>query len=115
VISKVETYIDGVLVNTDIQFPYSYSWQPQATGTYRIVALAFDDKNNVVASTPSVVTISAPPTVTLTQPSNNAVLPAGAPAIITATASDSDGSVVSVQFFADGELIGDDSTAFRTV
>ena len=110
VISKVETYIDGVLVNTDIQFPYSYSWQPQATGTYRIVALAFDDKNNVVASNPSVVTISAPPTVTLTQPSNNAVLPAGAPAIITATASDSDGSVVSVQFFADGELIGDDST-----
>ncbi|MBL9208526.1 MAG: hypothetical protein JNN01_25815, partial [Opitutaceae bacterium] len=106
VINKVETYIDGVLVNTDIQFPYSFNWQPQATGTYRIVALAFDDKNNVVASSPSVVTISAPPTVTISQPSNNAVLPAGAPAVVTATASDSDGSVVSVQFFADGVLIG---------
>ncbi|MFO1451668.1 MAG: Ig-like domain-containing protein [Opitutaceae bacterium] len=111
VINKVETYIDGVLVNTDIQFPYSFNWQPQATGTYRIVALAFDDKNNVVASSPSVVTISAPPTVTISQPSNNAVLPAGAPAVVTATASDSDGSVVSVQFFADGVLIGDDTTA----
>jgi hypothetical protein len=110
-ITRVETYVDGVLASTDIQFPYSYNWQPQATGTYRVVALAFDDKNNVIASTPSIVVISAPPTVTITQPSPNAVFPAGAPVVVAASASDSDGSVVSVQFFADGVLIGDDSTA----
>lgn len=111
IISKIETYIDGVLVNTDQQFPYSFNWQPQAIGTYKIVSLAFDDKNNVVASNPSVVIVSAPPTVTITQPSDGATLPAGAPATVSANASDSDGSVLSVQFFADDVLIGDDTTA----
>lgn len=110
-ITKVETYIDGVLVNTDQQFPYTFNWQPQSIGSYRIVALAFDDKNNVVASTPSVVTVSAPPTVTITRPTEASALPAGAPTTVTANASDSDGGVVSVQFFADNELIGEDTTA----
>jgi len=110
VITKIETYIDGVLVNTDQQFPYSFNWQPQTIGTYRIVSLAFDDKNNVVASNPSVVIVSAPPTVTITQPSDGATLPAGAPVTVAANASDSDGSVMSVQFFADDVLIGDDTT-----
>jgi len=111
ILTKVETYVDGVLVNTDQQFPYSYAWQPQAIGTYKIVALAFDDKNNVVGSTPTSVIISAPPTVNLTSPSDGAVVPAGAPITISANASDSDGAVTSVQFFADNILIGDDSTA----
>jgi len=110
-ITKVETYIDGVLKATDLQFPYSYNWQPQTIGNYRIVALAFDDKNNVVATSPVNVIISAPPTVNITQPSDNATLPAGAPASVNANASDSDGSVISVQFFADNVLIGDDTTS----
>ncbi len=115
IITKIETYIDGVLVNTDQQFPYTFNWQPQAIGSYRIVSLAFDDKNNVVATHPSVVVISAPPTVSITQPSDGATLPAGAPATVAANASDSDGSVLSVQFFADDVLIGDDTTAPYTV
>ncbi|HRE82027.1 MAG TPA: Ig-like domain-containing protein [Opitutaceae bacterium] len=110
-ITKVETYVDGVLLGTDQQFPYTFEWRPQAIGTFKIVSLAFDDKNNVVASAPSQVIISAPPTVTITQPSDTSTLPAGAPANITASASDSDGSVISVQFFADDVLIGDDTTA----
>lgn len=110
VITKIETYIDGVLVNTDQQFPYSFNWQPQTIGSYRIVSLAFDDKNNVVATNPSVVIVSAPPTVTITQPTDGATLPAGAPVTVAANASDSDGSVMSVQFFADDVLIGDDTT-----
>lgn len=110
-ITKVEIYVDGVLVNVDQQFPYGFLWQPQATGSYRIAALAFDDKNNVVASSANRVTISAPPTVTLTSPSDGATFSAGAPVTVTANASDSDGTVTSVQFFADGVLIGDDATS----
>ncbi len=111
VVSKVEIYVDGVLVSVDQQFPYGFLWQPQATGSYRIAALAFDDKNNVVASSSNRVTISAPPTVTLTSPAEGATFSAGAPVTLTANASDSDGTVTSVQFFADGVLIGDDATA----
>lgn len=110
-ITKVEIYIDGVLVSVDQQFPYGFLWQPQATGNYRIAALAFDDKNNVVASSSNRVVISAPPTVTLTSPSEGSTFSAGAPVTLTANASDSDGTVTSVQFFADGVLIGDDAIA----
>lgn len=110
-VSKVEIYVDGVLVSVDQQFPYGFLWQPQATGTYRIAALAFDDKNNVVASSSNRVVISAPPSVTITSPADGSTFSAGAPVTLTANASDSDGTVTSVQFFADGVLVGDDSTA----
>src|SRR5262249_33113067 len=47
-----------------------------------------------------------PPTVALTSPSNGASFVAGAPITLTATASDADGSVRQVRFYADGDHIG---------
>lgn len=53
---------------------------------------------------------NALPTVAITAPANAAVLPAGDIAI-TATASDSDGSVASVDFWNGATLLGSDTTA----
>ena len=47
---------------------------------------------------------NAQPTVTLTAPASGAVVQAPGLVAITANAADADGSVVSVQFFADGTL-----------
>jgi hypothetical protein len=47
-----------------------------------------------------------PPTVALTSPSSGASFVAGSPITINATASDSDGSVRQVRFYADGDHIG---------
>jgi RHS repeat-associated protein len=52
-----------------------------------------------------------PPTVAITSPANNATSPAPASFAITATATDSDGVVGSVQFFVDNVLLAVDSTS----
>ncbi|MEL6537262.1 MAG: Ig-like domain-containing protein, partial [Bacteroidota bacterium] len=51
------------------------------------------------------------PTVALSAPANNTQVNLGASVTITATASDSDGTVASVEFLVDGVAIGTDATA----
>lgn len=116
-VSKVELYVDGVLLDTKTTFPYRFVWTPQVVGTYRLVALTYDDKNNVVASsvgggggatpTPTTITIAAPPTVNLAAPTANSTITGGTPVQISATATDPGGhAITSVQFFVDSEFVG---------
>ncbi len=125
-ITKVELYIDGVLFGTKTAYPYTFEWQPTVVGAYNLVALTYDDKNNVVASTssstptttpqPTRVIIAAPPTVTLTSPSSGATVTGGSPLTLSANATDSNivngvaATIASVQFFNNGEFIGSDTT-----
>jgi len=51
-----------------------------------------------------------PPTISITLPANNAELPAGAPATITVNAAASEG-VNKVEFYANGTLLGQSTTA----
>lgn len=121
-ITKVETYIDGILVNTDVTFPYSFAWRPTVVGTYRITALSFDDKNNVVSSLPSIVTVTTgggggtviglPPIVAVTSPTTGSSSLVATPVTLSASASDPDGIVTSVQFFVNGVAFGAPDTTF---
>ena len=52
-----------------------------------------------------------PPTVTLTVPQAGAVLAAGTGTLLGATASDPDGTVTKVRFFAGSDLVGIDTTS----
>jgi hypothetical protein len=54
---------------------------------------------------------NAPPSVALTSPVNGASIALGASFALAATASDSDGSVAGVAFFANGAPIGSDASA----
>lgn len=54
---------------------------------------------------------NTPPAVSLTAPTNGASFTAPASVTVSADASDADGSVVRVDFFANGNLIGSDDTA----
>ena len=122
-ITQVQLYIDGVLYGTVSTYPYQFQWQPSVTGTYNLTALAYDGKNNVIASTtstsptltpdPTVVIIGALPSVAIVQPGNGATLNGGGSAVITATATDSNldamGNpigITQVQFFQDGNFVG---------
>ncbi|WP_028022422.1 Ig-like domain-containing protein [Enterovibrio calviensis] len=51
------------------------------------------------------------PTVTFTAPSNNATVLAGESLVVSADATDADGSVEGVEFFAAGQSIGVDTTS----
>ena len=53
----------------------------------------------------------SPPTVSLTAPANGASFACGASVTVSASASDSDGSVTRVEFFDNGLKIGEDTSA----
>ena len=110
-IERVEVYVDGVLFTQDFAFPYTASWTPSAVGQYQLSALAYDDKNNVVTSPVVNVQISAPPTVAISSPTAGTTVTVGSPTVLVANAADSDGSIVSVDFFAGDVYIGSDNTA----
>ena len=62
-------------------------------------------------SIPSLIlTGNNPPIVEITSPSNDAKLKTGVATIITANATDTDGTITSVEFFEDGISIGVDNT-----
>ena len=63
-ISKVEFYLDSVLLDTVTSSPYSYTWSNVGIGTYTVTTIAFDSLGTVNSSTPVTfnVVATAPPT-----------------------------------------------------
>ncbi len=112
-VTRVELYIDGALFGSDTSFPYSFSWLPTVVGTYRLVALTYDDVGNVVASSTNSVRVAAPPTVAITKPSSNGTVTGGSPTQLSATASTATAgaTISSVQFFVDSTFVGETKVA----
>ena len=113
-ISQVAFFVNGSILSTDATSPYAApNWTPGSTGVYTITAQATDNTGNVTTSLPVTVTIgaNAAPTVALSSPTSGLNLGLGNNVLIAAAANDSDGSVASVQFFANGISIGSVSTA----
>jgi hypothetical protein len=122
-IQQVQLYINGVLFATDSAYPYSFAWAPTVAGTYNLTALAYDDKNNIIASTtsttatltpaPTTVIIGSIPAVAITSPGNGGTLNGGGSATVTASATDNNTTtqggavtITQVQFFQDGNFVG---------
>ena len=110
-VSKVDFYRDGVLLGTDTASPYSYAWVNPLVGTYVLTAKATDNLGVVTTSAPVAITVkvNTPPTVSITSPVDGAQFRAVAPLTIAATASDTDGTISKVEFYADDVLLGADA------
>jgi hypothetical protein len=114
-VTLVEYFANGGKVGQATTAPYSVTWVPSAVGSYVLTARATD---NAGASTTSAAVgivvnppANVPPVVSLTSPVNGTTVTAPATVLVSANASDSDGSVVRVDFYAGATLIGSDSTA----
>jgi len=86
---------------------------PEQVADYAITAKATDNDLQVTTSTP-VVTISvgnAAPLATLTAPANAASYILGDAVTVTATATDADGTVASIEFFNGTTSLGVDNTS----
>ena len=108
-ITQVSFYVNGALLSTDTTAPYTSSiWTPASSGNYTLTAQAADNSGNVTTSTAVTVTIgsNAAPTVSITSPASGLNYSLGNNVLIGAVASDTDGFIASVQFFANGQLIG---------
>ncbi len=110
-ITKVELYIEGSLFSTGSVYPYAFAWTPTVTGTYHLVALAYDNHGNLVASPTTTVIVAAPPVVAITSPLAGGTLTGGAQAQVTFTASTGNGYPLDIQLFQDGNYVGGTSLA----
>ena len=88
------------------------TWTNVPAGMHQLHAEAEDNVGNrgLSASVQITVTNSPPPNnlpvVSLIQPQNATTFPAGAPILLRANASDSDGTLTNIDFFANAALLG---------
>ena len=74
--------------------PHTFVYQFTSPGTFNYLCTV-----HLFTGSVTVQAVNAPPTVSITSPSNNVVLSAPASFSLAASASDSDGSISNVQFF----------------
>ena len=95
--------------------PWTYTWRNVPAGTYALRTIAVDNTGGITYSAPVSITVgnsaNQPPVAVITSPANGATFTAPAKIAINATASDNNGSVSRVDFFAGTQLVGTAATA----
>ena len=114
VIQQVDFYVDGALVGSTTAAPYSATWSGGALGPHTLTAVATDNMGATTTSAPVSVTVTPPnaaPAISISSPANGATFTAPAAIVVSAAASDLDGTIASVEFFANGASLGIDTSA----
>ena len=114
-VTRVEFYRGTTLIGSDSTAPYTVTWTGAPVGTYTLTAKAFDEDGASRTSSGVSVTVRSAqnqlPTVSITSPSTGATFTAPASVTINATAKDTDGTIVGVDFYVGSQLIGTDTTS----
>jgi RHS repeat-associated protein len=106
-VTNVQYFKNGVALSSPITAaPYTYNWTGVAAGSYSLVARVTDVHGATKDSTAFNWTVNQAPSISLTAFASGAVFNAPSSLTLTVTASDSDGSVASVQYYLDGSLLG---------
>jgi photosystem II stability/assembly factor-like uncharacterized protein len=110
-IKQVRFWASGTLLRTDLHPPFNYNWLNVQPGDYTIVLSATDDQGATSWSNPVDIKVgNRKPSVSITSPSSGAQYAAPADITLNANALDTDGSISKVEFFADGTLVGTDTS-----
>ena len=122
-IARVTFYSNGAVISTDTSAPYQFTYQPPAAGTYMITAVAVDNESASTTSVGIMLTVSGgggggggggalfntAPTVSLT--ASPATVQVNTATLLSANASDSDGTIARVDFYNGAALISSDTTS----
>jgi uncharacterized protein (DUF2141 family) len=111
-ISKVQFFSGSNLVGEDSSAPYNVTWSNVAAGTYAVKARLVYDGGTVMDTAAAAVTVQELlPVVALTSPTAGATYTPPGQFTITAAVTPNGQSISKVQFFANGLLIGERSSA----
>ena len=114
-VRKVDFFANGNLIGTKIGVSevnqYTFTWPNVGVGTYSVTAVATDWFDAAKTSAPVTVKVNAAPTISLTAPTNGTQFTSPAGINLTANASDADGTITNVTFFANGTNIGSGTPA----
>jgi len=109
-VASVEFFVDNVSIGTDTTSPYSAQASNILEGAHTISAVATDNagakSTNSIFIVVNAPPINQPPTILITSPTNNQSFVAPVTSTLNANASDTDGTVVQVDFFVNGTLFG---------
>jgi regulation of enolase protein 1 (concanavalin A-like superfamily) len=114
---RVDFYNGNTWIDSKTAPPFTTALTSLAAGTYTITAIAADDKGASTTSSAAVITVTnatstnKPPTVSLTAPANGASYTAPASISVAATASDPEGKMARVEFYAGSTLLGSDTSS----
>jgi hypothetical protein len=112
-VDSVRFFVDNNYIGTDKTAPYSFNWNA-TVGSHKVKAIAIDNKGLTGTSKDSTILVkdNVAPIVTVSNPANAIT---GDAVVITATATDSDGTISSVEFFVDDVSVGTDATSPYTI
>ncbi len=108
-IAKVEFFNGSAKLGEALDAPFQFIWSDVAPGQYTLSAHAIDNSGAMANSATLTVTVIANslPTVSLTSPVNDAVFTPPTSLPLAAIASDADGTIAKVEFFAGNDKIGE--------
>ncbi|MFC2087965.1 Ig-like domain-containing protein [Calditrichota bacterium] len=105
-VTLMEFYVDGILINTDTNFPWGFTWNTTtlATGTHTLFIKAFDAAGNIGTTGNLTFTVAGnfditPPTLTLLYPAVGTILQGNINVAVDVT---DEVGVDSVQFYING-------------
>jgi plastocyanin len=108
-VTNVQFLIGSIVLGNDTTSPYSAVTNGLPAGAYTLSAVASDNVGAKATNSISItVNPNQPPSVSITNPANNAVFTAPANVTIQASASD-DVSVTNVQFLVGSVVVGNDT------
>jgi len=112
-VTNVAFYNGASKLGDDPSNPYSFAWNTVIPGNYTLRAVGSDNTGLSVTSAPVQITVQSnvAPLIAIASPLAGAVFNSPANVPITVAASDSDGAVTNVQFYANGSKIGQSSAA----
>ena len=111
---KVEFFNGSDKLGEDLTAPYNFDWKNIPSGKFSISAIAVDNDGATTKSPIITITVNTPnkpPAVSITGPAKGSKIPSGTNIVITATASDTDGSITKVEFFSGETKLGEDMNA----
>jgi hypothetical protein len=114
-VGRVDFYANNIKVGEDRNPPYSITYTPTTLGslTLRATAVSQDgitttNSADVVVTVVGVVIPNQPPIVSLANPGS---VTAGQTVVLSATASDPDGTISKVEFYQGSTKIGEDTSS----
>lgn len=106
-IRRVEFFVDGVEIAFRTAPPFNAVWTNARPGAHTLQARAFDNHLGITtAAAVPVTVVNQAPAVSVTSPTNGAFQLLPGDVELAASATDSDGAIVRVDFFANGTLVG---------
>jgi Bacterial Ig domain len=113
-IAQVQFYNGSTLLGTDSTSPYTYNWTNVPVGSYTLTAKATDTNGVSTTSSPVTVTATAAPSspvVSITSPANGSNYKTGSLFTITASASETGGTIAQVQYYSGTNLLATATTS----